>query len=123
MTGDQNDMKYFMMNTYRDFRGLIDGYGNERFALLCSRYYISEGFDYNWIGLYQRVLKTSDKINEINLVIHNYNNDGLTNEDKRIMLEIIDRFEESIGCSLEIISHKRNQCMQLLSVRNFVLNI
>ena len=123
MAGDQNDMKYFMMNTYRDFRGLIDGYGNERFALLCSHYHLSEEFDYNWMGLYQRVLKTSDKINEITLVIHNYNNDGLSKTDKRIMLEIIDRFEESIGYSIGIVSHKHNQYMQLLSVRDFVLNI
>jgi hypothetical protein len=136
LSGSQNDMRYFCMDTYRDFDGLVSGFGNSRIALICGhyihtgeyrstgKYRSSLGWKYNesvGCGDLQEIWKSTGTIESVTLVTGNYYNEPLIQSDVNLICYILKALEEIIGGKLGVClpREKYNEPMKLISIYDF----
>lgn len=120
LSGDQNDMRYFCMNTKREFDGLIDAFGNSRVALLCEHYEITDKYENDEDGFLQKVYKSVDRIMWISLALINYYEEPFTQTDIELIEILVKRLEETIGMKIGIcFPPKMNRMMELIPIEKF----
>lgn len=124
LSGGQNDMRYFMEKTKRDFDGLIEAFGNSRVALLCGHYEITDEYEEDKVfGLLQRVYKPVDRITWISVVLMNYNEEPFTWADEKLLRTILEKFQDITGTKIGIcraLEKEKYRILELLSVDFFM---
>ena len=124
LSGAQNDMRYFCMNTKREFDGLIDGFGNSRVALLCGHYEITDQYESDEEGFLQKVYKAVDRIMWVSVVLINYYEEPFAKMDIELVGILLKRLEKSIGMKIGIcFSPKRNGTMELIPIEKFLMAV
>lgn len=124
LSGGQNDMRYFMEKTKRNFDGLIEAFGNSRVALLYGYYEITDEYkEDNVFGFLQRIYKPVDRITWINVVLMNYDEEPLTQADEKLLRTILEKFQDITGTKIGIcrtLVNEKYRTLELLSVDLFM---
>ena len=102
-SGSQNDMRYFLVNTKRNFEGLIDGFGNNRVALLCQHYEETDNLVWDELTEYsQTVYKPLDRVARVSVNLMNYYQEPFTKEDIELIELLLKKLEKMIGMKLGV---------------------
>lgn len=120
-SGNQNDIQYLLMDTYRNFDGLVSGFGNDRVALICGHYIRTGEYIENEFGVSQEIWKSIDTIEFATLVFGNYHNEPLIQSDINLMAYILKIFEKNTGEKLGLClpSKEYNEPMKLIAIDDF----
>lgn len=116
-SGNQNDMRYFCLDTYRNFDGLVSGFGNSRIALICGHYIQTDELIHTKY-VSQLVWRSIDTIRFLTLVTGNYYDEPLIQSDVDLIFCILKELEEIIGGKLGVClpREKYDEPMKLISI-------
>lgn len=107
------------MHTKVNFDGLIDGFGNERVALLIGHYETTDQYTQDEIGYLQNVYNPIEQIRWITALLLNFDNEPLKKADLDLMQLLLNKLEKAIGLKIGLCPLNNSDIFELIPIEKF----